>query len=45
MSAWVKPDIDSTNTFNKQVLFQLPWHYMQLRDTDNQFHFRSETRI
>ena len=45
MSAWVKPDIDSSNNGTKQVLFNMPRHYMQLRDTNNWFQFRSETTL
>ena len=45
MSAWVKPNIDSSNNGTKQVLFNMPRHYMQLRDTNNWFQFRSETTL
>lgn len=45
MSARIKPDIDSTNTATKQCFFQVPRHYMQLRDTNNQFQFRSDTTL
>ena len=45
MSARVKPDIDSANTSTKQVFFNMPWHYIQLRDTTNTAQFRSETTL
>lgn len=45
MSAWVKPDIDSSNNSTKQVLFNMPRHYLQLRNTNNWLYFRSETTL
>lgn len=45
MSAWVRPDIDSAGNATKQVFFQLPWHYLQLRNTSNTTQFRSETTL
>jgi hypothetical protein len=45
MSARVKPDIDSANNSTKQVLFNVPRHYLQLRDTNNWLQFRSETTL
>jgi len=45
MSARIKPNIDSANTATKQSFLQIPWHYMQLRDTNNWLHFRSETSL
>jgi hypothetical protein len=45
MAARVKPDIDSSNNGTKQVLFNMPRHYLQLRNTNNWLYFRSETTL
>jgi len=45
MSARIKPNIDSANTTSKQVVFQIPRHYLQLRAIQNDTTFRSETTL